>query len=67
MTTIRTKIDAQEIYAKLRAKGIQTERKGCCGKRTPRKDFPNMCKSLNMKGSYTVVDKGVIVAIVDLK
>lgn len=63
----RKTIDAQEIYNKLRAKGIQTERKLCCNRKAPRRDFQNMMTMLGMKGSYKVIDKGVIVAIVDLK
>ena len=66
MTTRKT-IDAQEIYAKLEAKGIATEKKLCCGRTTKRRDFHNMLASLDIKGSYKVVDKGIIVAIVDLK
>lgn len=63
----RKTIDAQEIYAKLEAKGISTEKKICCGRTAKRRDFHNMLTMLNIKGSYKVVDKGIIVAIVDLK
>ena len=63
----RKTIDAQEIYAKLEAKGIPTDRKICCGRTTKRRDFNTMLTILNMKGSYKVVDKGIIVAIIDLK
>lgn len=65
--TQRKTIDAQEIYNKLKAKGIQTERKLCCNRKAPRKDFENMLNILGMKGSYKVIDKGIIVAIIDLK
>lgn len=63
----RKTISAQEIYAKLEAKGIKTDKKLCCGRTTKRRDFQNMLTMLNMKGSYKVVDNGVIVAIIDLK
>lgn len=63
----RKTIDAQEIYNKLKAKGIPTERKLCCNRRAPRRDFENMLNILGIKGSYKIKDKGIIVAIVDIK
>ena len=66
MTTRKT-IEASEIYTKLKARGVQTERKLCCNRRAPRRDFENMLNILGIKGSYKIKDKGIIVAIVDIK
>lgn len=66
MSTSAINIEGSSIRSRLRSKGLPGggEKVCCGGRRTFSKDYERQLKSLKMKGTFKVFERGVLMAVV---